>query len=174
MLRRCRSRLVLLASLACPQTLPHERRTREGRGGPLPDRLDGFRRVRSRPNGPQILRCSSTPLPVPGRCLAVATMFCVDLLAVVRRKLETMAKDRQDARSGRAIDSAGLTRAPRPSRELSQEQIDPALWEQSSQVQPRPPPCTLPLRPGTCAPYPALGAAPSLCVTRDLSCSPAP
>ena len=101
-------------------------------------------------------------------------MFCVDLLAVVRRKLETMAKDRQDARSGRAIDSAGLTRAPRPSRELSQEQIDPALWEQSSQVQPRPPPCTLPLRPGTCAPYPALGAAPSLCATRDLSCSLAP
>ena len=130
--------------------------------------------MRSRPNGPQILRCSSTPLPVPGRCLAVATMFCVDLLAVVRRKLETMAKDRQDARSGRAIDSAGLTRAPRPSRELSQEQIDPALWEQSSQVQPRHPPCTLPLRPGTCAPYPALGAAPSLCATRDLSCSLAP
>ena len=58
--------------------------------------------------------------------------------------------------------------------ELSQEQIDPALWEQSSEVQPRPPPCTLPLRPGTCAPYPALGAAPSLCATRDLSCSPAP
>ena len=102
-------------------------------------------------------------------------MFCVDLLAAVRRKLETMAKDRLDARSLRVLDSTGLTRtAPRPSRQLSQEQIDAALWEQRSQVQPHPPPRTLPLRPGTCAPYPALGAAPSLCVTRDLPCSPAP
>ena len=97
------------------------------------------------------------PAPWPVRFLAVATMFCVDLVAAVRRKLESMAKDRHDARTLRWANGLVRTLSKRLSKPPSQKEIESNLSKQSREVQPRPapslrPPCAL--RPGPWAPHP--------------------
>ena len=79
-------------------------------------------------------------------------MFCVDLVAAVRRKLEKMANDRHDARTLRWANGLTRTVSKRLSKPPSQKEIESNLSKQSREVQPRPAPS---LRP---APW-ALGSA---------------
>ena len=89
---------------------------------------------------------------VPVRCLAVATMFCVDLVAAVRLKAEKMAKERKDARALRWTGRLTRTASKRLSKPPSQKEIESNLSKGSREVQPRPAPS---LRPGPYASHPA-------------------
>lgn len=67
-------------------------------------------------------------------CLAVATMFCVDLVAAVRLKAEKMAKERKDARALRWTGRLTRTASKRLSKPPSQKEIESNLSKGSREA----------------------------------------